>query len=180
MERSEASGIGHTHAAKLRRSAGLDCGNGTSLDSSVAPSEAWSIFYAFLGLRFATPPGTHDVVALARFYEQITGIIPAGTEDYVELETAPSGIAISSEAAINMLNAGAAKSRANYSMIIDFEVSDVDQERSRLDAIVGSFVMEPTNQPWGNRSMLFRDPDGNLINFFTSGARKLVQRRQEI
>jgi len=22
------------------------------------------------------------------------------------------------------------------------------------------------NQPWGNRSMLFRDPDGNLINFF--------------
>jgi hypothetical protein len=23
------------------------------------------------------------------------------------------------------------------------------------------------NQPWGNRSMLFRDPDGNLINFFT-------------
>jgi hypothetical protein len=26
--------------------------------------------------------------------------------------------------------------------------------------------MEPTDQPWGNRSMLFRDPDGNLINFF--------------
>ena len=21
--------------------------------------------------------------------------------------------------------------------------------------------------PWGNRSLLFRDPDGNLINFFT-------------
>jgi catechol 2,3-dioxygenase-like lactoylglutathione lyase family enzyme len=26
--------------------------------------------------------------------------------------------------------------------------------------------LEPTNQPWGNRSMLFRDPDGNLINFY--------------
>jgi hypothetical protein len=26
--------------------------------------------------------------------------------------------------------------------------------------------MEPTDQPWGSRSMLFRDPDGNLINFF--------------
>ncbi len=24
----------------------------------------------------------------------------------------------------------------------------------------------PTDQPWGNRSMLFRDPDGNLINFY--------------
>jgi hypothetical protein len=21
--------------------------------------------------------------------------------------------------------------------------------------------------PWGNRSILFRDPDGNLVNFFT-------------
>ena len=21
--------------------------------------------------------------------------------------------------------------------------------------------------PWGNRSVLFRDPDGNLVNFFT-------------
>jgi catechol 2,3-dioxygenase-like lactoylglutathione lyase family enzyme len=29
-----------------------------------------------------------------------------------------------------------------------------------------SIVLEPTDQPWGNRSMLFRDPDGNLVNFF--------------
>ena len=115
---------------------------------------------------------TRDVVALARFYEQITGIIPTGNEDYVELETIPSRIAICSEGAINTFNAGAAKARANYSMIIDFEVNDVDRERSRLDTVVGSFVMEPTNQPWGNRSMLFRDPDGNLINFFTPGPSK--------
>ena len=29
------------------------------------------------------------------------------------------------------------------------------------------FVQEPTTMPWGNRSLLFRDPDGNLVNFFT-------------
>ncbi|WP_370687721.1 hypothetical protein [Pedobacter deserti] len=28
-------------------------------------------------------------------------------------------------------------------------------------------VQEPTTMPWGNRSLLFIDPDGNLINFFT-------------
>ena len=28
------------------------------------------------------------------------------------------------------------------------------------------FVQEPTTMPRGNRSLLFRDPDGNLINFF--------------
>ena len=52
-------------------------------------------------------------------------------------------------------------------MILDFEVADVDAERKRLQGLVREFVLEPTNQPWGNRSMLFRDPDGNLINFFS-------------
>jgi hypothetical protein len=28
-------------------------------------------------------------------------------------------------------------------------------------------VQQPTTMPWGNRSILFRDPDGNLVNFFT-------------
>jgi catechol 2,3-dioxygenase-like lactoylglutathione lyase family enzyme len=51
-------------------------------------------------------------------------------------------------------------------MILDFEVADVDRERARLDTVVDEFVLEPTTQPWGNRSMLFRDPDGNLINMF--------------
>ena len=32
---------------------------------------------------------------------------------------------------------------------------------------VDDFVNEPTTMPWGNRSLLFRDPDGNLVNFFT-------------
>ena len=29
------------------------------------------------------------------------------------------------------------------------------------------FVGEPTTLPWGNRSLLLRDPDGNLVSFFT-------------
>jgi len=28
-------------------------------------------------------------------------------------------------------------------------------------------VKPPTTQPWGNRSIYFRDPDGNLINFYS-------------
>ena len=54
---------------------------------------------------------------------------------------------------------------------LDFQVEDVDRERARLRELVSDFVLEPTNQPWGNRSMLFRDPDGNLINFFTPPSR---------
>jgi len=33
--------------------------------------------------------------------------------------------------------------------------------------MVEDFVNVPTTMPWGNRALLFRDPDGNMINFFT-------------
>ena len=109
---------------------------------------------------------TENVASLARFYRKVTGIKPVGNENYVEIETAGGTLSICSKESVNLFNAAAARPRANQSAIIEFEVNDVNRERSRLGKIVGSFVMEPTNQPWGNRSMLFRDPDGNLINVF--------------
>jgi predicted enzyme related to lactoylglutathione lyase len=109
---------------------------------------------------------TDNVPALADFYRQLTGIQPVGNEDYVEIETPACVLSLSSRRSVVMFNAGAAEPRANHSVIIEFEVSDVDRERVRMGGIVGTFVMEPTNQPWGNRSMLLRDPDGNLINIY--------------
>ena len=56
----------------------------------------------------------------------------------------------------------------NHTVIIEFRVGDVDAEFRRLaDVIDDSLVQAPTTMPWGNRSLLFRDPDGNLVNFFT-------------
>ena len=52
-------------------------------------------------------------------------------------------------------------------MIIEFLVDDVDREYERLTALVEQWVQKPTTMPWGNRSILFRDPDGNLVNLFT-------------
>jgi uncharacterized glyoxalase superfamily protein PhnB len=46
-------------------------------------------------------------------------------------------------------------------------VDDVDAIYPTLVDAVGTFANEPTTMPWGNRSLLFRDPDGNLVNFFT-------------
>ena len=55
----------------------------------------------------------------------------------------------------------------NHSVIIEFRVDDVDTEFARLKDLLGeALVQPPTTMPWRNRSMLFRDPDGNLINFF--------------
>jgi uncharacterized glyoxalase superfamily protein PhnB len=50
-------------------------------------------------------------------------------------------------------------------------VEDVDAHYTRLKDSVDDWVLEPTTMPWGNRAMLFRDPDGNLINFFSTAAR---------
>jgi len=52
-------------------------------------------------------------------------------------------------------------------VIIEFLVDDVDRVHQNLTDFVTDFVNEPTTMPWGNRSLLFRDPDGNLVNFFT-------------
>lgn len=110
---------------------------------------------------------TNDVRGLTRFYEEVTGMTPSGDDRYVEFHAGGPTIAISSQHMIDLSSAGATTPRANRSMILDFEVEDVDAERARLQTIVREFVLEPTTQPWGNRAMLFRDPDGNLINMFT-------------
>ena len=46
-------------------------------------------------------------------------------------------------------------------------VDDVDALYEHLKSVVEDFVNVPTTMPWGNRALLFRDPDGNMVNFFT-------------
>jgi len=115
---------------------------------------------------------TEDVPALTKFYHQVTGIAPKVlSEAYVEFPAEGTTLAISSQQTMDLYGARATVPASNRSMILDFQVEDVDRERARLRELVSDFVLEPTNQPWGNRSMLFRDPDGNLINFFTPPSR---------
>ena len=110
---------------------------------------------------------TRDVPALADFYKQLTGAVPAGFTDFMELKLGPTTLAICSERSVAKDNASAAVAAQNRSAIIEFEVDNVDAERARLADVMMQWVLEPTDQPWGNRSMLLRDPDGNLVNLFT-------------
>ena len=69
-----------------------------------------------------------------------------------------------------IVGAGAGDQVAQGNIMLEFRVEDVDAEYARLRSIQGvalEFVMPPTTLAWGNRSIYFRDPDGNLINFFT-------------
>jgi uncharacterized glyoxalase superfamily protein PhnB len=61
---------------------------------------------------------------------------------------------------------GSAEAGKNRSIILQFKVANVDEEYRRLKNIVKSWVKPPSTQPWGTRSIYFRDPDGNLVDFY--------------
>jgi hypothetical protein len=52
----------------------------------------------------------------------------------------------------------------------------VDGVHQNLAGFVEDFVSEPATMPRGNRSLLFRDPDGNLVNFFTPVTRAAIDK----
>jgi uncharacterized glyoxalase superfamily protein PhnB len=113
---------------------------------------------------------TENVEKLTRFYEYVTGasatVLSSG---YVEFQRSPcAGLAIADTATTRTYGAGVAEPAANRSAILDFEVDDVDAEYKRLKKHISDWVQPPTQQPWGNRAMLFRDPDGNLVNMFAT------------
>ncbi|GHD04028.1 VOC family protein [Zhihengliuella salsuginis] len=111
---------------------------------------------------------TDDVDGLVAFYEAATGITADRLHPmFAELRTPSGMLAIASTATVPLLGDNAAEARANRSIALDFLVDDVDATYDTLQGVVDVFVNEPTDMPWGNRSLLVRDPDGNLINFFT-------------
>jgi catechol 2,3-dioxygenase-like lactoylglutathione lyase family enzyme len=111
---------------------------------------------------------TADIKRLTRFYEKISGIpVTMFTENFGELRTAACTLAIGSTRTFQLFGGDVARPADNHTAIIEFRVADVDAEyRKLMDVIGDSLVQEPTTMPWGNRSLLFRDPDGNLVNFF--------------
>jgi len=120
---------------------------------------------------------TADIKRLARFYEQITGIsVTMYSEDFGELKTPACTLAIGSTRTLQLFGGDVARPADNHTAIIEFRVDNVDHEYERLKKVFSEFVQEPTTMPWGNRSLLFRDLDGNLINFFTPVSAEAIKK----
>ena len=68
---------------------------------------------------------------------------------------------------MKMFSEGLTDFAGTKSTIIEFLVKNVDEEYERIKSIASEIIQEPTTMLWGNRSLLFCDPDGNMINFFT-------------
>jgi len=111
---------------------------------------------------------TGDIKRLVNFFEKVTAL-PASwaTEDFAEIVTGSFILAIGSTRTLSFFGEGIAQPANNKSVIVEFLVENVDNVYGRIKDLTTDIVQEPTTMPWGNRSLLFRDPDGNLINFFT-------------
>ena len=111
---------------------------------------------------------TDELDRVVEFYERITGVAAVRyTPVFAELILPSCTLAIGHTQTTQLFGADSARPADNHTVIIEFRVDDVDSEYERLEPLVTDWVQKPATMPWGNRSMLFRDPDGNLVNFFT-------------
>ncbi|WMT39352.1 VOC family protein [Paenibacillus sp. D2_2] len=120
---------------------------------------------------------TDDVDSLVEFYEKVLGVSaerPAPV--FAELVVPSCTLAIGHSQTVQLFGAGSAVAADNHTIIIEFRVHDVDAEYERLKPFVNEWVKEPTTMPWGNRAVLFRDPDGNLVNLFTPITEEAIKR----
>ncbi|MXN89682.1 VOC family protein [Flavobacterium sp. Sd200] len=113
---------------------------------------------------------TANVDRLVTFYEQLTQMpIVRYTPDFAEVRTKTATLAIGSTKTLQFFGGElVAQAAQNRSVIIEFMVENVEKDYERLaDFLQPYLVQKPTIMPWGNNSLLFRDPDGNLVNLFT-------------
>ncbi|HEY7430980.1 MAG TPA: VOC family protein [Streptosporangiaceae bacterium] len=115
---------------------------------------------------------TDDVAALAAFYARLLDTQVTLNGYYVEVPAGPASVGFSHRRFTEYPPGRAARPACPHrreEFILDFEASDVDAEHGRITALGVDWLLPPTDQPWGNRTMTFRDPAGTLVNVFSRG-----------
>jgi predicted enzyme related to lactoylglutathione lyase len=119
---------------------------------------------------------TDDVAGLAAFYAHLTRADVTLNDYYVEVPAGPASIGFSRPrfteyAACRAKPAAVTRGGRRPGVILDFLVADADAEHPRVAALGACVIMPPATQPWGSRSMIVTDPEGNLINIFSRTGR---------
>lgn len=113
---------------------------------------------------------------IAAFYATLLGTSVPLNEHYLEMPAGPASIGFSRVGFTEDRGPHVARPAGQVAqhgeIILDFVSDDVDVEHSRIDDLGVSWVTPPTTQPWGRRSMLFRDPQGHLINVSSPAIRE--------
>lgn len=108
-----------------------------------------------------------DMAAMRDFYEQVLGfsLTRALSENWLEYKIGSTILALSAPGfTANDLQTP----QGNGAMQLAFEVdvASVDACAAELTDNGIPILAPPTNQPFGHRTLFFRDPDGNLIEIY--------------
>ena len=113
---------------------------------------------------------TQDVRRLRDYYQNVLQELAEGDDTFATFSIPGSKLSICSAHLLEDMAAGAITGARSGNCVLEFEVKDVDKEYERLKALDVPFAKLPTTQPWGLRSVWFRDPDGNMVNFYAGVA----------
>lgn len=108
---------------------------------------------------------TDRVPTLVKFYEKVFSSKAQGDNEHADFCFAGMNLSIFSKEGMEQLAKGSMHQAGYGGFTMGFEVGDVDAEYERLKTLGVEFIKRPTTHPWGYRSLWFRDPDGNIIDF---------------
>jgi uncharacterized glyoxalase superfamily protein PhnB len=111
---------------------------------------------------------TEDVEGMADFYASLIGVEVVLNDYYVEVPTGAMSVGFS-RCRFTEFDSGSKTEGLPPpgTVVLDFLVEDVDGEFDRVNRLGVEWVLPPTTQPWGSRSMVLRDPEGNLVSVFS-------------
>lgn len=115
-------------------------------------------------------PDNTNVRRLRSFYTAVLQVEAEGDDTFTALSTKGAALSIFTEQGMERMAPGSMQNSGCGRYTLEFEVEDVDQAYERLTAMHVTFVKPPTTQAWGRRSVWFRDPDANIVNFYKNVA----------
>jgi catechol 2,3-dioxygenase-like lactoylglutathione lyase family enzyme/predicted SnoaL-like aldol condensation-catalyzing enzyme len=114
---------------------------------------------------------TDRVQAMRDFYCQALQATSEGDNAFAAVATEGAQLTLFPPQGMEQMASGS-MAGSDHGCVLEFEVEDVDREHERLRELGVPIVKPPTTQPWGLRSVWFRDPEGNIVNFYAPVERK--------
>lgn len=108
---------------------------------------------------------SEDVPRLATFYAALLEAEVVGDDTFAIVPTEGARLSFFSARGMEQMRSGSTTGMGTGASTLEFHVDDVDACYARLSPIA-PVLKPPTTQPWGRRSVWFRDPDGNIVNLF--------------